>query len=190
MNSTATAAKLRDFFWNDPLMAIAVAAAIFAIATTPIAFAILGRLDWFKARRGRVMQRPEFSSIVCGMLLVMGIPAMFTALVIKSQYFDKNRYEFDPNRTWSVLEQGRGYGDLKDADEAVKREMTRLADVRKNMVENVKKLDEAMLALRSVAGTSPSVARALPAVLQRLAKVHESINLDGPQQLMDFTAPP
>lgn len=190
MNSTATAAKLRDFFWNDPLMAIAIAAAIFAIATTPIAFAILGRLDWFKARRGRVMQRPEFSSIVCGMLLVMGIPAIFTALVIKSQYFDKNRYEFDPNRTWSVLEQGRGYGDLKDADEAVKREMTRLAETRKNMVENVKKLDEAMLALRSVAGTSPSVAKALPAVLQRLAKVHESINLDGPQQLMDFTAPP
>jgi len=190
MNSTATSEKLRDFFWNDPLMAIAISAAIFAMATTPIAFAILGRRDWFKARRGRVMQRPEFSSIVCAMLLVMGIPAIFTALVIKSQSFDKNRYEFDPNRTWSILEQGRSYHDVKEADVAVKQEMIRLAETRKGMVENVKKLDEAMLALRAVAGTSPAVAKALPAVLQRLALVHQSINLDGPQQLMDFTAPP
>ena len=41
------------------------------------------------------------------MMLVMGIPAIFLALVVKSQYFDKDRYEFDPNKTWSVLEQGR-----------------------------------------------------------------------------------
>ncbi|WP_422930328.1 DUF6599 family protein [Singulisphaera sp. PoT] len=190
MKSTATAEQLRNFFLNDPLMAIAISAAIFAMATTPIAFAILGRRDWFKARRGRVMQRPEFSSIVCGMLLVMGIPAIFTALVIKSQSFDKNRYEFDPNRTWSVLEQGRSYRTIEEADKAVKDEMTRLAETRKLMVENVKKLDEAMLALRAVAGTSPAVSKTLPAVLQRLASVHQTINLEGPQQLMDFTAPP
>ncbi len=190
MNSTPTMERLRDFFSTDPLMAVAISAAIFAMATTPLAFAILGRRDWFKARRGRVLQRPEFSSIVCGMLLVMGIPAIFTALVLKSQSFDKNRYEFDPNRTWSVLEQGRGYHDVKEADEAVKKEMIRLAETRKTMVETVKKLDESMLALRAVAGTSPAVAKTLPAVLQRLAKVHESINLDGPQQLMNFTAPP
>ncbi len=41
-----------------------------------------------------------------------------------------------------------------------------------------------------VAGTSPAVAQAIPSVLQRLAKIHEGIGLDGPQQLMDFTAPP
>jgi len=190
MNSTATATRLRDFFWTDPLMATAIAAALFALATTPLAFAVLGRLSWFKARRGRVMQRPGFSAVVCGMLLTMGIPAIFMALVVKSQYFDKDRYEFDPNKSWSVLEQGRGYNDLKEADAAVKREAIRVAEVRKNLVENVKKLDESMLALRAVAGTSPSVAQAIPAVLQRLAKIHESIGLDGPQQLMDFTAPP
>ncbi|WP_406700393.1 DUF6599 family protein [Singulisphaera sp. Ch08] len=190
MNSTATAARLRDYFLSDPLMATAVAAALFALATTPLAFAILGRLSWFKARRGRVMQRPEFSSIVCAMLLVMGIPAIFMALVVKSQHFDEDRYEFDPNKTWSVLEQGRGYNNLKEADAAVKREATRLAEVRKNLVDSVKKLDESMLALRAVAGTSPAVAQAIPSVLQRLAKIHESIGLDGPQQLMDFTAPP
>jgi hypothetical protein len=190
MNEASWSSMLRDFFWKDPLMALAVAAALFAIATTPLAFAVLGRIDWFKARRGRVMQKPEFSSIVCGMMLVMGIPAIFAALVVKSQYFDKNRYEFDPNKTWSVLEQGRGLGSVEAADKAVKQEMARLAEERKNLVENVKKLDESMLALRAVASTSPAVAQTIPNVLQRLAGVRKSVGVDGPQQLMDFTAPP
>src|SRR5438045_3546995 len=120
MNSTGWATRLRDYYWNDPMLALAVTAALVALATTPIAFAVLGRLAWFKARRGRVMQRPEFASVVCAMMLVMGIPAIFMALVVKSQSFDKNRYEFDPNRTWSVLEQGRRFKDVKEADEAVK----------------------------------------------------------------------
>jgi hypothetical protein len=136
------------------------------------------------------LQRPEFSSIVVGMLLVMGIPAIFAALVLKSRSFDKNRYEFDPNRTWSVLEQGRGFQSLKEADAEVKQEMERLARERKNLVDHVKKLDEAMLALRSVAGTSPMVAQRFPSVLQSLAGVRKSIGLDGPQQLLDSTAPP
>ena len=109
MNGTGAIAKLRDFYATEPLMALAVAAAMIAMATTPIAFAVLGQVQWFKARRGRVLQKPEFWSIVCAMMLVMGIPAIFAALVVKSQSFDKNRYEFDPNKTWSVLEQGRGY---------------------------------------------------------------------------------
>ena len=124
------------------------------------------------------------------MLLVMAIPAIFSALVLKSRYFDKNRYEFDPNRTWSVLEQGRGFKSLQEADAAVKAEMERLALERKNLVNNVKKLDEAMLALRAVAGTSASVAQAFPPVLQSLAGVRQSVGLDGPQQLLDITAPP
>src|SRR3954447_22259024 len=190
MNSSVTLTRLQDFFTTDPLMACAITAALFAFATTPIAFAVLGRIDWFKARRGRVMLRPEFSSIVCGMMLVMGIPAIFIALVVKSQYYDKNRYEFDPNKTWSVLEQGRGYNNLKEVDEALRREKKRLDEIEKNLVDNVKKLDESMLALRAVAGTSAPVAQALPGVLQRLAKLHESIGLDGPHQLMDLTAPP
>ena len=53
------AEKLRDLFWDDPLMALAIAAALVAFATTPLAFAVLGRLEWFKARRGRTMQRPD-----------------------------------------------------------------------------------------------------------------------------------
>ena len=104
-------AKFRDELWSDPFLVLALLAALIAVATTPLAFAVLGRLEWFKARRGRVMQRPEFSSIVVGMMLVMGIPAIFAALVIKSRWFDHNRYEFDPNRTWSVLDQGTGIQD-------------------------------------------------------------------------------
>ena len=190
MNQIGWAASLRDYFWNDPLTASALTAALIAFATTPLAFAVLGRSEWFKSRRGRVMRRPEWSSIVVGMMLVMGIPAIFAALVVKSQSFDKNRYEFDPNKTWSVLEQGRGFASVQEADKAVKVEMGRLAEERKNLVDNVKKLDDAMLKLRSVAGTSPAVAQTLPNVLQRLAGLRKSVGVDGPQQLMDFTAPP
>ena len=190
MSSTSLAAKLRDTFSEDPLTTVAIAAALFALATTPIAFAVLGRLGWFKARRGRVMQRPEFSSIVCGMLLVMGIPAIFAALVLKSRSFDEDRYEFDPNTTWSVLEQGRAFRNLKEADEAVRGEMKRLTEERKNLVDNVKKLDEAMLVLRAAATQAPLVAQAMPDVLQRLSGVRRSVGVDAPQQLMDDTAPP
>lgn len=190
INETGRWSRLLSFYLSDPLFASAVIAAAVAFATTPLAFAVLGRLQWFKARRGRVMQRPEFSSIVCAMLLVMGIPAIFLGLAVKSRHFDEDRYAFDPNKTWSVLEQGRGYANLKEADEAVRAEMKRLAEERKNLVDSVKKLDEAMLTLRSSAATAPAVARALPEVLQRLSKVRSSVGVDGPQQLMDFTAPP
>jgi hypothetical protein len=183
-------AKWRDAMWSDPLLTLSVTAALVALACTPLAFAVLGRIQWFKARRGRTMQQPTFASLVVAMMLVMGIPAIFLALVVKSQYFDKDRYEFDPNRTWSVLDQGRGFRDVKEADDAVKLEMGRLALERKNLVDSVKKLDEAMLALRAVAGTSPAVAQTVPNVLERLAKVRSSVGVDGPQQLMDFTAPP
>jgi hypothetical protein len=171
MDLTGLWAQYREELASDPLMVLALTAAVAALATTPLTFAILGRRDWFKARRGRVLQRPEFSSIVVAMLLVMGIPAIFAALVLKSRSFDHNRYEFDPNRTWSVLEQGRGFQSLKEADAAVKQEMERLALERKNLVENVKKLDEAMLALRNVANTSSLVAQRLPNVLLSLSGV-------------------
>jgi hypothetical protein len=190
MNVTGLWAKYVSEMAEDPLLVVALTAALIAFATTPVAFAILGRVDWFKARRGRVMQRPEFSSIVASMILVMAIPAIFSALVLKSRSFDKNRYEFDPNKTWSVLDQGRGFKSVAEADAAVKLEMERLSLERKNLVENVKKLDEAMLAMRAAAGTSPATAQAFPAVLQSLASVRKSVGVDGPQQLLDSTAPP
>jgi hypothetical protein len=183
-------AQYRDELWSDPFLVLALTAALVAFATTPITFAVLGRHQWFKARRGRILQTPEFSSIVAGMILVMAIPAIFAALVVKSRTFDHNRYEFDPNRTWSVLDQGREYQTLKTADAAVRQEMERLALERKNLVNNVKKLDDAMLALRSVAGTSPLVAQRLPLVLQMLAGIRKSVGVDGPQQLLDDTALP
>ena len=181
--------KLAEVWNSDPLKALSLVAALIALATTPIAFAILGRIDWFQARRGRILLKPSFISIIIGMLLVMGIPAIFAALVIKSQDFDKDRYEFDPNKTWSVLEQGRGLRTVEAADEAVKTEMARLAEERKNLVEGVKKLDEAMLTLRTASAQSYATAQAIPAVLERVATIRRAVGVDGPQQLMDFTVP-
>ncbi len=190
MSPTSIWSQYRDELANDPLLVLGFTAALIALATTPLAVAVLGRMDWFKARRGRVLQRPSFASIIIGTMLVMSIPAIFAAMVLKSRSFDRNRYEFDPNRTWSVVEQGRIYDDAVKLDAAVKEEYKRISLERKNLVENVKKLDTAMLALRAVAGTSPAVAQRLPAVLQTLAGIRKSVGVDGPQQLEDFTAPP
>jgi hypothetical protein len=182
--------KLSTYFTDSPIVAIALFAALIAIATTPIAFAILGRLDWFKARRGRVMMKPSFESIIVGMMLVMGIPAIFAAMVIKSEFYDKNRYEFDPNKTFSVLEQGGRYKTLAEANAAVTKQEIYLDDEKKNLVNSVKKLDEAMLAMRAASSQSPATAQSIPSVLERLAAVRRAIGVDAPQQLMDFTAPP
>ena len=183
-------AKITQIFQDEPLKAVALMAALIALASTPIAFAVLGRIDWFRARRGRVMQKPEFWSIACGMVLVMAIPAIFAALVIKSQDFDSRRYEFDPNTTWTVLDQGRDLKTLQDANARVKVEMEYLAEERKNLVNAVKKLDDAMLAMRAASTQSPATAQTMPIVLERLASLRRSVRVDAPQQLMDFTAPP
>ena len=188
MNLTALWSQYRDELASDPFLVLALTAALVSLATTPLAFAVLGRIHWFKARRGRVLQRPSFSSVVIAMMLAMGIPSIFAGLVVKSRSFDRNRYEFDPNRTWSVLEQGRGFRSVQEADTAVRAEMERLSLERKNLVDNVKKLDEAVLALRNVLGTSAAVAQKFPSVLQSLAGVRKSVGLDGPQQLVDQTA--
>ena len=71
MNATGWAAGFLRSFQDDPLTFAAIVAAMFAMATTPIAFAVLGRIDWFKARRGRVLQKPEFASIVAAMILAV-----------------------------------------------------------------------------------------------------------------------
>ena len=97
MNLTGLWTHYRDELASDPLQVLRSPPPLLALATTPLAFAVLGRLEWFKAVVGRIMQRPEFSSIVVGMMLVMAIPAIFAAPVLKSRSFDRNRYEFDPN---------------------------------------------------------------------------------------------
>ena len=71
--------RLAEIVQADPIKGLALAAALIALATTPIAFAVLGRMDWFKARRGRVMQRPEFWSICCGMALSSNAPKIVSS---------------------------------------------------------------------------------------------------------------
>ncbi len=181
---------LQEYFTADPIKGLALGAALIAFASTPIAFAILGRLDWFAARRGRINLKPTFVSIITGMLLVMGIPAIFAALVIKSDRFDANRYAYDPNHTWSVIDQGRSYNDLKSLNDALVAQAKSLAEKEKNLVNGVKKLDESMITLRNASVGSPAVAQTMPGVLNSLAGVRQSVGLDGPQQLIDFTAPP
>lgn len=175
--------RLSPMLSDDPIKGFALAAAVFAVATTPLAFGILARVDWFQARRGRVYQRPEFFSVVCGLMLVMGIPAIFAALVVKSDKFDADRYEFDPNKIPTVLEQGRQYETAEQMNKAIKDEMDRLAEERKNLVNTVKRLDESMLVLLAASKQAPVVAQTMPNVLQRLAGVRKSVGLDGPQQL-------
>ena len=68
--------------------------------------------------------------------------------------------------------------------------MKRLTEERKNLVDNVKKLDEAMLVLRAAAAQAPPVAQAMPDVLERLSGLRRSVGVDAPQQLIDDTAPP
>ena len=118
-STTGIISQLRDFFWADPLRGVAVTAAVIALVTTPIAFAVLGRLDYLQSRRGRTYRRPSWPAVLCGLMLVMSIPCIFLALVVKSQYFDRNRYEFDPNQTWTVIEQGRGYRSPEELNEAI-----------------------------------------------------------------------
>lgn len=189
-DSTGFVSQFRLILRDDPLLALALSAALFAFATTPIAFAVLGRMEWFRARRGRVLQRPEFASIVAAMVLVMGIPAIFALLALKSRHYDESRYEFDPNQTISVLDQGRQYRTLKEADEAVRVERQRLEAARQSLVESVKSLDESMLALRAAASLHPATYQTLPKVLDSVAVIHKQIGLDAPQQLLDELAPP
>ena len=166
MNVTGLWAKYGNELAEDPLLVLALTAALVAFATTPIAFAVLGRLDWFKARRGRVMQRPEFSSIVVGMILVMAIPAIFAALVLKSRSFDKNRYEFDPNKTWSVLEQGRG---LQEPGGGRRGGQARDGAAGAGAEEPGRQRQEAGRGHARAAGRGRDVARGGPGVPRRLA---------------------
>jgi hypothetical protein len=165
--------QFSDFLFSDPLMACAIIAAILALATTPLAFMILGRRDWFKARRGRILQRPEFSSIVVGMMLVMGIPAILLALLVKSRHFDKSRYEFDPNQTITILDQGRAYRSRQDMEVAIRQEVLRVVGERKKLADEVGRLDDAMTKLLSASCQSPSIAPAVPLVLDRLATIRK-----------------
>lgn len=189
-SSASISAQLSEFFWSDPLIGLAAGAALVALATTPIAFVVFSKREWFQARRGRVLRRPEFWSVVCSMILVMGVPAILLGFIVKSRNFDKDRYEFDPNRTLSVLDQGRQFRSVKEADDAVRKEMDHLKLVEKNLLNAVKALDDSMLPLRAAAMQAPTTAQALPDVLDQLAAIHKAVGLDAPQQEINLTAPP
>ena len=181
--------QLVDWFWTDPLRGAAAAACVIALALTPIALLVLGRTEYLHTRRGRTYRKPEWWSVVCGTALVMGVPGIVLVLLVKSQYFDEDRYAFDPNETWSVAEQGRRYETAMELSKAAEREYERLQKERAQLIVAVKALDEAMVALRSSVMT-PATAEALPGVLEQLAGIRKAVGVDAPQQLIDATAPP
>lgn len=188
--------QLAELFESSPITAICLIAGAIALATTPLAVAWMSQQNWFHARRGRTLQRPSWPSAMCGLALATAIPAIFLALLVKSQYFDHNRYEFDPNRTWSVMDQGRQFEarDLLDSarklDAAVAAEQKRLADVKADLLNGVKKLDAAMLTLRESARQNPAVIPPMNDVLERLGAIRKAVGVDAPQQLIDLRAEP
>ncbi|WP_152053574.1 DUF6599 family protein [Tautonia marina] len=181
---------LQDWFLADPLRGLAALACVIALATTPIAFAVLGRTEYLHTRRGRVYRKPEWWSVVCGMALVMGVPGIILVLLVKSQYFDEDRYAFDPNRSWSVAEQGRQFRNAEQLAAAAEQEYERLQNERRLISDGIKALDQAMITLRSAAAVAPPTAEAMPEVLERLAIIRKAVGVDAPQQLLDETAPP
>ena len=183
-------ATLQGWFLDDPLWALAASACVIAMATTPIAFILLGRREYLYTRRGRTYRKPEWWSVVCSMMLAMGIPGILLVLLVKSQHFDEDRYAFDPNTTWSVSEQGRQYRDVEELSKAAEVEFERLQEERRLLVEGVKKLDQEMIGLRSAAAAFPPAAEAVPGVLETLATIRQAVGVDAPQQLLDETAPP
>lgn len=184
--------ELNRLVQSSPLTALAVLAAAVALATTPIAFAVLGRLQWFEARRGRTMLKPAFASVVASMMLVMGIPAILLGLLVKSQYYDRDRYEFDPNKTLTVLDQGRGLQvgssreQLEQADEALRTEMKRLAAERKEMLDATKKLDDALLALGEAASQSQATSQPMIRAAAAMGSLRRVVGHDSEKSWDDL----
>jgi hypothetical protein len=189
--------SIRELMEASPAGAVAVLACAGALVTAPLAMAFMSTQPWFAARRGRVKQRPSFASAVCATLLVMGIPAILLGLLVKSQFFDKNRYEFDPNRTLSVLDEGRRFEavrlreSLYKADEGIRQERAQLESDRKALANGLTALDQAMLQAAREAGPSAGVLWSrYKTILAGLAPARKWAGVDAPQQLLDFTANP
>lgn len=162
---------------DEPYLAAAFLAALVAMASTPIAFAILARQPFFQARRGRTTQPPSFASVVVGMMLVMGIPAIFGAMVLKGRYYDENRYARDPNQ--HVV-----------GSAAERQELKLLEGERAALVNSVKDLDQELLKIRAIGQQSQPVAAAVNPFLQKLAVVRKAVGLDAPLQLLPETGLP
>ena len=171
--------QLLGWFWADPLRGAAAVACIVALATTPIAFLVLSRTEYLYARRGRTYRKPEFWSVVCGMALVMGVPAIVLALLVKSQYFDESRYAFDPNQTLTVLDQGRQFEDASQAFDAIEAELARVRSARSKLRGSVAAVEAAAGPLRDLAAGSPELAEALEPAVERLDRLNGAVDLDA-----------
>lgn len=178
-----TLERVLGLAWEHALTILVVACAI-AVAMTPIAFVLMGRKEYLYTRRGRVYRKPEWWSVVCSMGLVMGVPGILGLLIVKSQSYDADRYSFDPNRTLSVLDEGRQYeqitraASVKQAGEAVRAELARLKSARDLLSQNVAALGPASGGLAAMAGKSPELGAQLAPVFEGLNRLREPVGLD------------
>lgn len=186
-----------DLIEESPAGAIAVIASAIALVVAPICITLMAMQGWFQARRGRKLQRPAFGMLLCAILLVMGIPAILLGLLVKSRYFDRDRYEFDPNRTISVLDEGRQFETLRlqdslyKADEGIRLEREHLERDRKALADGLKSLDQALLqATRESGPAAPALWPRFQKILASVAPAREWAGVDAPQQLLDATAQP
>ena len=141
---------------------------------------------------------PGFSSIVVAMMLVMEQSGQFSPqLVIKSRWFDHNHDTSStltkPGRCWI---QGREYKSLKEADNAVRLEMLNGSRLRASanlaFLITSRSWTRPCSRCAVVAGTSPARRPRFPSshFVSHWPAVLQSVGVDGPQQLLDFTAPP
>lgn len=186
----ANRATAWEFVERHPALATALGFALATLLAIPPSFALLSHRAFFQARRGRVLQRPAFFSIVMGMVLCMGVPAIFAAIALKSLTFDINRYEFDPSRAFGVLDQGRSFRDLREADQAIKQERQRLEALRTELIAAVKEFDEKFKLIHNLARSSAEVAKVVNPALEAQGKMRRLIGLDAPLQTIDLRGLP
>ncbi len=171
--------QLLEWFWSDPLRGIAAAVSLFAMAATPVALLILGRQEYIFTRRGRTYRKPEWWSIVTGAALVMGVPGLVLVLLVKSQYFDSDRYEFDPNRTNTVLDQGRQYRTAQEAFDAIEAELARVRSARDQLLTSVEQVQAATGGLRELADGSAELDAQLSPIIKQLETLRDAVDLDA-----------
>ena len=192
MNFHDLAGKLGDLARNDPLSALAVGARAGRAGDHAAGLRRAGPDEMVQgpARAGLAAPRRSRRSSVA-MMLVMGIPAIFAALVVKSQDFDKDRYEFDPNKTWSVLEQGRQLQERSTRPTRRSRRRWR-AWPRSGRTWSTTSRSSTRRCSRSgpSRGPRPPWRRRCRTCCSGWPECAGASAVDGPQQLMDFTAPP
>ena len=191
MSLTSLWSQYRDELASDPLLILALSAALVALATTPIAFAVLGRLEWFKARRGRILLRPEFSSIVVRHDPGDGHPGDLRGDGAQEPVVRQGPIRIRPES--DLVGAGAGQGVPGPQGGRRRRSGSRWSGWRwsgRTWSTTSRSWTKRCWRCGAWRARRRRWPQRFPTVLQSLAGVRKSVGLDGPQQLLDYTAPP